>query len=152
MTPPKVLPQAPSASSSAVRAVMQGNAGKDTGPERAIRSILHRRGLRFRKHVAPLKTLRCRADVVFPRQKVAVFVDGCFWHGCPTHGRKPSKNSAYWTAKLHLNAERDLRNNRVLESAGWAVIRAWEHEDVRQVAKQIERLVLMRSDHRNGGR
>ncbi|HEU4392017.1 MAG TPA: very short patch repair endonuclease [Solirubrobacterales bacterium] len=141
MTPPKSLPPAPAASNLAVRAVMRGNRGEDTAPERALRSELHRRGLRFRKHVAPQRGLRCRADVVFPRQKIAVFVDGCFWHGCPVHGRAPRKNSGYWSSKLRLNAERDARNDRVLGQAGWRVIRVWEHEDPVETAARIERLV-----------
>ena len=149
MTPPKALPRAPTASTPAVRAVMKANRGKDTQPECAIRSILHRRGLRFRKHTMPLRTLRCRADIVFPKQRVVVFVDGCFWHGCPVHGRKPTRNSTYWGIKLKLNSERDLRNDRVLKSAGWTVIRAWEHEDPQCVADRVERSVLRRSDHKN---
>src|SRR4051812_29059196 len=86
------LPPAPPPSSDASRAVMVANRGADTAPELALRSILHRRGLRFRKHVAPLPGLRCRADVVFTRARVAVFVDGCFWHRCPDHATFPKAN------------------------------------------------------------
>jgi DNA mismatch endonuclease, patch repair protein len=123
---------------------MQGNGPKDTRPEVAIRSLLHRRGLRFRKHARPLGTLRCRADLVFPRDKVAVFVDGCFWHACPQHGHTPRSNSDYWSAKLTLNAERDARNSAALKGEGWKVVRAWEHEDPMAVAAQIEEVVRSR--------
>src|SRR6185295_4680784 len=84
------IPPAPSASSQAVRAVMQGNRRANTRPEMALRSALHRRGVRFRLHAIPEGELRCRADVVIRSARVAVFVDGCFWHGCPEHGTKPS--------------------------------------------------------------
>ena len=123
---------------------MRANLPRDTRPEVLVRSLLHRRGLRFRKHDRPLRELRCRADVVFPRQKVAVFVDGCFWHGCPQHGHTPRSNSDYWAAKLALNARRDARNDAVLERAGWTVVRAWEHEDPQDVADRV--LQALRSD------
>jgi DNA mismatch endonuclease (patch repair protein) len=107
----------------------------------AIRSALHQQGLRFRKHAIPLKGLRCRADIVFPRERVAVFVDGCFWHGCPEHGRRPKTNPAYWDAKIARNAQRDSRNNALLQEAGWEVVRVWEHEPVETAAARIEALV-----------
>jgi DNA mismatch endonuclease (patch repair protein) len=135
--PPRDLPPAPAPSSSAVRAVMRGNRGADTGPEKALRSALHRRGLRFRKHIRPEPGLRCLADLVFARERVAVFVDGCYWHGCPQHGREPVAHNAYWSAKLRLNRERDERNNGTLRQAGWTVIRAWEHEPVDEVAAKV---------------
>jgi DNA mismatch endonuclease (patch repair protein) len=97
---------------------MRANKGRDTLPERRLRSHLHRLGLRFRKHARPLPALRCTADVLFPRQRVAVFVDGCFWHGCPEHGRVPRSNRAYWEPKLARNVERDRRNDRALSEAG----------------------------------
>jgi DNA mismatch endonuclease (patch repair protein) len=91
--------------------------------------------------VRPLAGLRCRADLVFPRKKIAIFVDGCFWHGCPKHGRTPKKNKGYWASKLALNAQRDERNNEALRRAGWAVLRIWEHDDVDLAAKRVVELV-----------
>jgi DNA mismatch endonuclease (patch repair protein) len=116
---------------------MQGNRAEDTRPEVAVRSAVHALGLRFRKHVAPVRGLRCRADLVFARQRVAVFVDGCFWHGCPEHGVSPRTNSSYWQAKLGGNVDRDRRNDAVLGEAGWTVVRVWEHEDPRAAALRI---------------
>src|ERR1043165_3463715 len=113
----KKLPPAPPASSPTTRAVMQANRG-ETRPEVALRSELHRRGFRFRKHAAPLKNLRCRADIVFPAAKVAVFVDGCFWHVCPKHGTFPKSNADWWKLKLERNQARDRRNDAALAGAG----------------------------------
>jgi DNA mismatch endonuclease (patch repair protein) len=104
----------------------------------AIRRELHRRGLRYRVNVRPIETLRCRADVVFPRQRVAVFIDGCFWHSCPDHGTSPSTNSDYWRAKLARNLQRDAANNAALAEGGWRVLRVWEHEQVHMAADAIE--------------
>jgi DNA mismatch endonuclease (patch repair protein) len=129
---------------------MQGNRGRDTGPEVAVRSELHRRGLRFRKHRAPIPGLRCQADIVFPIERVAVFIDGCFWHGCPEHGRRPSANGAYWSAKIERNRARDARNDVLLEQAGWAVVRAWEHEPPGSVASRVQATVARRRRGRDG--
>lgn len=117
---------------------MVGNRGADTKPERVLRSALHARGLRFFKNRRPVPTIACRADIVFPAQKVAVFVDGCFWHRCPTHGVSPRTNSEYWRAKLDRNLARDQRNDRALRDAGWDVIRVWEHEAPQTAAGSIE--------------
>jgi DNA mismatch endonuclease, patch repair protein len=116
---------------------MQGNRAEDTRPEVAVRSAVHALGLRFRKHLSPLAGLRCRADLVFTRQRVVVFVDGCFWHGCPEHGVSPTTNSAYWSAKLGGNIDRDLRNEAALAAAGWTVVRIWEHEDAVEAAHRV---------------
>jgi DNA mismatch endonuclease (patch repair protein) len=118
---------------------MKGNRRADTKPELALRKELHRRGLRFRKD-APLRQaerLR-RVDIVFPGARLAVFVDGCFWHGCPEHGNKPRANTPYWSAKLARNVARDAQVDAELESAGWAVIRVWEHEGVQEAAERVE--------------
>jgi DNA mismatch endonuclease, patch repair protein len=139
-----VLPPAPPPSSQAVRRIMQGNKGRDTSPEVALRSALHKKGLRFRKHRRPLKSLRCDADLVFAREKVAVFIDGCFWHGCPQHGRRPKANAPYWRAKIDRNQARDARNDAVLRAAGWRVIRAWEHESTTVVAGRVVQAILSR--------
>jgi DNA mismatch endonuclease (patch repair protein) len=139
------LPPPPAALSPAVRAVMKGNRGLDTRPEVALRSALHRRGLRFRKGVAPARTgIRCRADVVFPAARVAVFVDGCFWHCCPDHGNQPATHSEYWDVKLARNTARDRRNDDALTAAGWEVIRVWEHEPPAEAAARIEAVVRER--------
>lgn len=120
---------------------MQGNRGVDTGPELALRSELHRRGLRFRKTTTPIEGVRCRADLVFKRARVAVFVDGCFWHRCPIHGTQPRTNNEYWQAKLDRNVARDRRNDEALMTSGWEVVRVWEHEDVGAAADRVEATV-----------
>lgn len=133
------LPTPPPASSRAARAVMIGNRRKDTRPERALRSALHRRGLRFRLD-RKIGTGRSapRPDVVFPSEKVAVFLDGCYWHGCAEHGTRPRTNSVYWDAKVARNRARDLRNTAALEGEGWTVIRIWEHELPEVAAARVE--------------
>lgn len=108
---------------------------KDTGPERILRSELHRRGLRFRTHGA----LPGRPDVIFTRAKLAVFVDGCFWHRCPEHSTAPKNNSTWWADKLEANVQRDARQTTQLADLGWAVLRIWEHEDPVAAADLIER-------------
>ena len=125
---------------------MQSNRPRNTLPEITLRSALHRSGLRFRKHVRPLAALRCEVDIAFPKQKLAVFVDGCWWHSCPQHGMIPKTNVDFWTQKLQRTQERDLRNTLVLEASGWSVLRVWEHlgpEDA--VKKIISRLTMLAS-------
>jgi len=116
---------------------MLANRRRDTGPELALRRELHRRGLRFRVDHPPLRSLRCRADIVFTRQQIAVFVDGCFWHACPHHGNLPKANRDWWRAKLEVNVARDRRNDRALLDAGWHVIRVWEHEPTASAADRV---------------
>ena len=116
---------------------MQGNRRVDTRPELALRSALHRRGVRFRLHVTPEPHLRCRADIVIRRARLVIFVDGCFWHGCAEHGTTPSTNRSYWHAKIERNILRDRRNNQELEAQGWTVVRVWEHEDADVAAARI---------------
>ena len=116
---------------------MVGNRRRDTRPEVALRRELHRRGLRYRVDYSPLPGLRCRVDLAFTRARVAVFVDGCFWHSCPEHGTRPRTNSDYWEAKLALNRARDARNNEALGLSGWRVVRVWEHEDHKAAADRI---------------
>jgi len=131
------LPPAPRASSEGARAVMVGNRSSNTGPERAIRSALHAQGLRFFKHRRPDPSVRCRADIVFPAARVAVFVDGCFWHRCPIHGVNPRTNPDYWRTKLDRNVARDRRNDGLLAGAGWTVVRVWEHDEPERAAEHI---------------
>jgi DNA mismatch endonuclease (patch repair protein) len=107
---------------------MRANRRRDTGPEMALRRELHRRGLRFRVDHAPLPGIPRRADIVFTRARVAVFVDGCFWHACPDHGNLPRTNRDWWRTKLELNVARDRRTDEAFRERGWRVIRIWEHE------------------------
>lgn len=127
----------PSASSSHVRQRMQRQARRDTKPELALRSELFRRGLRYRVDVAPIKGSRRRADVVFTRAKVAVYVDGCFWHSCPDHATAPAANDKWWAEKLARNVERDRDTDRRLIDAGWRVVRVWEHENPVAAADRV---------------
>ena len=112
---------------------------RDTKPEVALRSLLHRRGRRFRKdYRLDLADARVRPDLVFTRSRVAVFVDGCFWHVCPVHGREPTHNEWYWTPKLRRNVARDRIADAALAAAGWTVIRIWEHVPVEEAAVRVE--------------
>lgn len=106
-----------------------------------LRRELHRRGLRYRVDAALPGLPRRRADVLFARARVAVFVDGCFWHGCPEHKTAPAANSKWWAAKLARNVERDRDTDAHLRSLGWTVLRIWEHEDIEHAATDIERVV-----------
>jgi len=111
---------------------------RDTTPELAIRSELHRRGLRFRVDRAPVPGLRSRADIVFGPARVAVYVDGCFWHSCPQHATRPKANAEWWERKLTRNQERDRATDRALAESGWQVIRIWEHENPIAAADRVE--------------
>lgn len=111
---------------------------RDTKPEVALRSALHRVGYRFRKdHPIRIDGRLIRPDISFTRPKVAVFIDGCFWHCCPEHGRRPSVNGDYWSPKLEGNVRRDRQQTAALRSAGWIVLRFWEHEDRGAVVSDI---------------
>lgn len=129
---------------------MQAIRRTDTKPEVALRSALHRRGLRFRKdYLLRLDGARVRPDIAFTRAKVAVFVDGCFWHACPDHGRAPTANSWYWDEKLTSNVARDRRNDQLLINNGWTVVRVWEHEAVSDAEHTIASIVLRKVSGRN---
>ncbi|MGW4929697.1 very short patch repair endonuclease [Agromyces sp. NPDC004153] len=107
---------------------MQANRRRDTAPERALRSLLFAEGFRYRCDFrVDLEGVRARPDIAFPRAKVAIFVDGCFWHGCPEHFTEPRRNTDYWRPKLERNRARDRAQTVALETAGWRVIRVWEH-------------------------
>jgi DNA mismatch endonuclease (patch repair protein) len=116
---------------------------RDTAPELALRSRLHRQGLRFRVN-HPLPGLRRRGDIVFPGARVAVFVDGCFWHGCPEHGTWPKRNAEWWRAKIEANRERDRDTDARLAEAGWLAVRVWEHEDARSATRDVTAAVASR--------
>jgi len=117
---------------------------RDTAPELVLRSELHGRGFRYRVDRAPAPDVRSRADLVFGPARVAVYVDGCFWHSCPEHGTNPKANADFWKRKLDRNRERDAETNRLLESRGWRVIRVWEHEDPVEAADRVEAAVHSR--------
>lgn len=128
----------PVPSSSAVTAVMKGNRKVGSKPETQLRSLLHGLGYRFRKNFSiHAGELRVKPDVVFTKKRLAVFVDGCFWHRCPIHGTEPSVNTSYWEPKLTRNVDRDRRVDEALSGAGWRVIRIWEHEPVDEAALAI---------------
>ncbi len=125
----------PSERSANMRAIQR----RDTSPELALRSALHRRGHRFRvDYPVKVSGRSPRPDIVFTKRRLAVFVDGCFWHGCPEHGRTPKKNTPYWGAKLARNVERDREQDRMLDEAGWTVVRIWDHEDPDTALKRVE--------------
>lgn len=132
------------ASSPAVRNSMQGNKNRDTKPEMIVRRCLHASGLRYRVHARPIKDWNRRADLVFPRAKIAVFVNGCFWHGCPQHYTAPKTNAAYWVPKIKRNSERDVETFTRLKSEGWLVISMWEHEDLYKKSERIARRIRKR--------
>ncbi|MFF3257081.1 very short patch repair endonuclease [Actinacidiphila glaucinigra] len=134
------------ASSPASRAVMSANRGRDTKPEKLLRSALHRYGLRYRVGVRPVPDLRRTADVVFTKARVAVFVDGCYWHGCPEHHRPAKKSAGFWQNKIDGNKARDADTNEALRNAGWLVIRVWEHEDPEKAAQEVVKAVRSRQD------
>lgn len=121
---------------------MIANRGRDTSPELAVRHRIHAMGLRYRVDFAPIGGRR-RADIVFPRQRIAVFIDGCFWHGCPQHATVPKRNAEYWVPKLQRNIQRDRETDLLLRKANWRVLRFWEHEDPDSIAQTIARTVRL---------
>src|SRR3954467_12300733 len=133
--------KSPAASSDAVSQRMRRQRSSNTAPELLIRQELHARGLRYRVGCAPVAGLRTRADVVFGPARIAVFVDGCFWHSCPAHGNVPKSNRAWWAEKLRANVERDRRSDEALRARGWHVVRVWEHEAPEDAAERIAALV-----------
>jgi DNA mismatch endonuclease, patch repair protein len=136
----------PEPSCAAATKVGVANRRRDTAAELRLRSELHARGLRFRKDLlVRAGTVGVHPDIVFTRAKVAVFLDGCFWHACPEHGTMPKRNVGYWQPKLAANTERDQRVNEALTAAGWLVLRVWEHEDLAFAAIEIEPIVRSRS-------
>ena len=120
---------------------MQANKGRDTQPELALRSAAHALGLRYRVSVRPLRELRRTADLVFTKARVAVFLDGCFWHGCPDHHTVAATNASFWAEKVESTRSRDRETDRRLADAGWTSIRVWEHEDPVEAAQRIQVVV-----------
>lgn len=123
---------------------MQSNKRRDTKPELALRRAVHALGLRYRVDAKPLAELRRRADMVFPGTKVAVFLDGCFWHGCPEHHTVAKANATFWADKVSGNRERDRDTDARLSAAGWAVVRVWEHENPVEAASRVADVVRAR--------
>lgn len=123
---------------------MRGNRRRDTRPELAVRSAVHRRGLRYLVDAQPLPGLKRRADLVFRSPKVAVFVDGCLWHGCPEHCRIPATHHDYWSKKIERNVVRDRDTDTRLLEAGWLPLRIWEHDDTEEAADRVEQTVQAR--------
>jgi DNA mismatch endonuclease, patch repair protein len=123
---------------------MEAQPRRETGCETAVRSAVHALGLRYRVHRRPEADLRREADLVFPREKVAVFVDGCFWHGCPEHHRVPTAHSEWWAWKFERTRARDEQTDRVLRQRGWVVVRVWEHEEPGKAARRVRNAVARR--------
>jgi DNA mismatch endonuclease (patch repair protein) len=135
------------ASSPEARARMRSNKSRDTKPELALRSAVHALGLRYRVSGRPLAELRRTADLVFPRAKVAVFLDGCFWHGCPEHHTVATANGQFWADKVAGNRDRDRDTDGRLAQAGWVSVRIWEHEDPHVAAQRVADVVRARTSH-----
>ncbi|MFD5545667.1 very short patch repair endonuclease [Streptomyces goshikiensis] len=131
-------------STPAVRARMSRQKSKDTKIEVALRRALHAAGLRYRVHRRPLKGIRREADIVFGPARVAVFVDGCFWHGCSEHATWPRRNAEFWRGKIEGNQARDRDTDARLAESGWLAVRVWEHEAVDEAAERVRRIVLAR--------
>lgn len=127
---------------------MLGNRNRDTSPERALRSLVHAAGLRYRVAAKPLPGMRRTADLVFRPTRVAVFVDGCFWHGCPTHFVPPKTNPGYWREKIGRNVQRDRDTDARLADAGWLVIRFWEHDPADWCSETVRAAVVSRREAR----
>lgn len=124
---------------------MEANRRTDTAPERVLRSALHARGLRFHKdRRLEVAGRRVRPDIVFGRARVAVFVDGCFWHRCPTHSTHPRANEDFWRGKFERTLARDRADDAALEDSGWRVVRVWEHERPTAAADRVEAALRLR--------
>lgn len=123
---------------------MSARARQDTVPELALRRALHALGMRYRLQVPVPGNRRRKIDIAFVRQRIAVFVDGCFWHGCPTHGTQPATNREWWSWKITGNRDRDEDTDRLLQTMGWIPVRVWEHEDPAHAAARVEEIVRSR--------
>lgn len=138
------VPPHPGPSSDGASQRMSSAKRRDTTCEVRIRKRLHALGLRYRvNHPVPGHPRRT-IDVAFTSAKVAVFVDGCFWHGCPTHGVRPRSNAQWWSTKIQTNRARDAHTQSALEAAGWQVVRVWEHEDPEVAAMAVAQTVRAR--------
>lgn len=138
---PRFPNRLPGASSPAAQQRMRATRQRDTKPERLLCEQLDRLGLAYTTNQSPMPGFRRHADVCFSAERVAVFVDGCFWHGCPQHGTLPKANHDWWKAKIDANQWRDANTNRTLEQSGWIVLRFWEHEPADKAARVIANVV-----------
>ena len=120
--------RAPKAKTKRIRILMQRIPGKNTFPEITLRKKLFKAGFRYRVNYKPIDTYKIKGDIVFPKKKICIFVDGCFWHGCPIHFKIPKSNSDWWSEKINDNVLRDKKQTKKLKSHGWKVLRFWEHE------------------------
>ena len=120
---------------------MQSNRSRDTAPELAVRKLLHAAGFRYRVAARPIPSMRRTADILFTRAKLAVFIDGCYWHCCPTHYVEPKSHVEYWRPKIAGNIARDLDTTQRLVDQGWIVVRFWAHEPPDEVAESITRVL-----------
>ncbi|MDK9500102.1 very short patch repair endonuclease [Streptomyces katrae] len=134
-----------------VRTRMSRQKSRDTGVEVALRKALHAKGARYRIHRKPVKGVRREADIVFGPARVAVFVDGCFWHGCPLHATWPKNNAEFWRAKIEGNRRRDLDTDARLAEAGWLSVRVWEHEQADEAAARVLAVVASRRPELRSG-
>lgn len=143
----------PHPSNQHVAAVMAANRKRDTKPEVALRSALHRHGLRFRKHRSiHLRDLKVSPDIVFVTARTAIFIDGCFWHRCEQHGNLPRSNVRYWSRKLQTNVDRDRRVTVALQAEGWKVLRIWEHEDIEEAVSLVIDALAPHTEERDSRR
>lgn len=139
MTPKSALP-----SSQAAHNRMKAVRRSGTKAEDLLRKALTELGLEYQVDARPIPESSRKADILFPNEKVAVFVDGCFWHGCPIHGTQAKANAEFWHEKIEVNKRRDLDTNRTLEETGWFVFRVWEHDDPQEIANRIAKFVMDR--------
>ena len=145
--PSAKAPVSPKPLTGAIARRMRAVKQKNTAPELELRTALHRLGLRYRVNASTLPHSRFRADIVFRRGKVAIFVNGCFWHGCATHRTIPRNNFSWWAQKLENTRIRDRRIDSDLKLAGWFPIRVWEHDDFYRAAHAIRAVVIHRRFH-----
>ena len=138
----------PKPSSDAARKRMEAAKPKGTLPEIKLQSALEQVGVLFEVDVKPIDNLQRRADILIRDERIAIFVDGCFWHGCPIHGTQAKANAKFWADKINRNKERDLDTNRRLAEDGWTVLRIWEHEDPKQISNQVVELISIRRNKR----
>lgn len=134
----RIQPSSPEASRRMAKVRQKG-----TGAEIELRRELYRNGLRYRVGYVVLRRPRRVADIVFPRRKIAIFVDGCFWHGCPQHATWPKRNAEFWREKIEANRQRDADTNERLRSIGWTVLRFWSHESPTEAARVVAHVVAM---------
>lgn len=138
----------PPPSSEAARNRMKAVRRKGTKAELELRAALIELGLDFEINRPPCPGLRREADILFPQERIAVFVDGCFWHGCPIHGTMAKANAQFWKEKIERNKRRDADTNQRLREKGWCVVRVWEHVPPKIAAERIRDIVMKRRERK----